>query len=177
MEKHCHSGQFASDLHFVTDEYVTPPSFNLRKHCKSRDSLHQRLGDKKNHAWYQVKEGLHKHQHQKSSDRKAETVLPICQRKPKAVMSKSKVIEKKGETWKKLGLLHVLLCRTITRFLSPRVGGGHESPSEEAVLTHEPLMGTTTPCWPTGTDKPVRAGLWTEQDKHPVPFPCLELFQ
>lgn len=50
MEKHCHSGQFASDMHFVTDEYVTPPSFNLRKHCKSRDLLHQRLGDKKNDA-------------------------------------------------------------------------------------------------------------------------------
>lgn len=65
MEKHCHSGQFASDMHFVTDEYVTPPSFNLRKHCKSRDLLHQRLGDKKNHAWYQVKEGLHKHQQQR----------------------------------------------------------------------------------------------------------------
>lgn len=59
---------------------------------------------------------------EKSSDRKAETVLPVCQRKPKAVMSKSKVIEKKGETWKKVGLLHVLLCRTITRFLSPVVG-------------------------------------------------------
>lgn len=83
---------------------------------------------------------------EKSSDRKAETVLPICQRKPKAVMSKSKVIEKKRRNLEETRAITCTSVQNHNKISISSGGGGHESPSEEAVLAHEPLMGTTTPC-------------------------------